>query len=519
MRLSGLFITLLAFFSVSIVVRQSFINNTVNNYDHCDFFLLTTFENWQERGIADCHFSPIQTNNNPGDKHVAYYTRLESASGDNYFVSFPPFSFLFAYGVFEVSHITPSKISIQVLNLALHFVSAFFIYIIVFRKYRKEESVVIHTPSLFAFSAYLFIPILLYEHLDIYFPELLGQVFWIGTLYFSFRWFEKLQRRKIDVLLISLFIFFMCYTEWIGIFFVVVLLWVLRKNKFIEQREKRQLAKGVILSSIAALALTLVQYGSIAGLPKLFKAFALRYAERSGILNSEHSDMGLNYATAESYARFFESLHSVLMPFGYLLLLGVCVAIYKLGLDRLRLFIKANTNLVGLALLPGIIHLLVFFNSSVVHRHCLAVLGVGIAIGIGILAHWVISEMGTKKIFVNSGLIVVMTLSIFLCKAHFEKTYHNEYDFSPLTTAANFIHENSQRNEVIFLSVKTNVPVPINYISFKSGRNMVYANDWLDAREKLKKLNAKRLEVNPAGIFYKFNPSAGKPVVYRFSIQ
>lgn len=512
MRLVGTLFVLVSVFLASMFVRMGLITNEVNNYDHCNFYLLSTFENWDERGIAACHFSPILTNNNAGDKHVAYYKRLESKEGDNYFVSFPSFSFLFAYGVFKLFHIVPGKLAIQCLNIFLHFVSAFFIYLIVFRQYNKSDQLKLHLPSIVGFTVYLFIPIVLYMHTVVYFPETLGVVLWIVTLHLTLRWVDASAVNKSRAAyLVGIAVFFMTYTEWIGIFYCITLFIVIQRSNLFEKTEKLFLFKSVFVSSSLAIALTLVQYSSIDGLVSLVKAFVVRYAERSGLMDATHSDMGFNFFTAESYMRLAANLNGVLFPFGYLLILLIIGVVFKTGYTYLLQVIQRNKLLIILVTVPGIIHLFVFFNSTVIHSHCVAVLGVSIALFLGLMSGWFHNRIKAVSTSAIIQVSIICAVIIFV-KINFDRSHPLHPDHSALTKAAMFIRSDAKNDEAVFLNVKTELSNPLQYISFVSKRNMLYANDTLDLRKKAEALH------KPKAVFYNFKAINEEPVVYRLSI-
>lgn len=512
MRLAGTLFVLIFIFLAAFFLRVGLISNEVNNYDHCNFYLLTTFENWEERGMAACHFSPILTYNSPGDKHVAYYKRLESKEGDNYFVSFPPFSFLFAYGVFKFFHIVPGKLAIQLLNIFLHFVSAFFIYLLVFRHYNKSDQLKLHLPSIVGFTVYLFIPIVLYMHTVVYFPETLGVVLWIITLYLTLRWADTSDLNKSrTVYLLAAVIFFMIYTEWIGIFYVITLFVVIQRSNRFDRPQKLFLFKSVFVSTVAAIVLTLVQYSSIDGVVSLVKAFMVRYAERSGLMDTTHSDMGFNFFTSESYVRLAANLNGVLFPFGYLIMLFVIGFVFKRGYAYLSQVIMQNKLLIILSTVPGIIHLFVFFNSTVIHSHCVAVLGVSIALFLGLISGWFHNRMKAD----SAGVIIqvaIICVAIFSVKVNFDKSHPLHPDHSALKRAAIFIRNDAKRDEAVFLNINTELSNPLQYISFVSKRNMLYANDTLDLRKKAEALHKSNT------VFYNFKSINDEPVVYRLSI-
>ena len=503
---------LVLIFFVSVGIRWRLISNEINNYNHSEFFLLTTFENWDQRGIADCYFSPIQTFGNPGDKHVAYYKRLESKEGDNYFVSFPPFAFIFAYGTFKLLHIIPSKFAIELLNLFLHFISAVFIYLLVFRHYRRVDPFDLHLPSLAAFGVYLFTPIVLYLHTAIYFPETLGQVLWVIALYCTYNWYicPADDKRRWSFGLMAV-IFTLAYTEWIAIFYVFTLWLVLRKEKNSASAERSFLNKGILISTFAGLLLTVLQYAAIGGWAALLRAFGIRFMERSGVFATSNSGDGLNYFTAESYLRIAHSLQGLLFPFGYLLMIFLAVIVYRNGWATVRSVLERNRFLIMLATLPAIIHLLVFFNGTAVHRHCMALLGPGLALLAGFVMHCISAKAGETTIRMRVVLFSVLAVSAIGCRLYVDRYYFVRTDCSFLAKAADEIRESAENDEAVFLAIKTDKDIPLYYISYMSKRNMIYARSIADAMHKLDSLQ------KPKAVYYKFDETMEWSTLFRFS--
>ena len=109
--------------------------------------------------------------------------------------------------------------------------------------------------------------------------------------------------------------------------------------------------------------------------------------------------------------------------------------------------------------------------------------------------------------------IAVIGIAILFSNQYFNNAHPAHKDFSYLTEAANVIKRDSQKDEVVFLNTKTKLSNPLQYLSFVSKRNILYANDSLDARKKLEKLNKSR------AVFYQFNTIASAPVVCRFTIH
>jgi hypothetical protein len=519
MRKLGAGIVLLCVFLVSIGVRQFGINNVVDNTNHPDIFMLETLKIWGQRGLADCHFSPIQTFGHPGDKGIAYYKRLESKQGDNYFVSFPPFSFLLAYGLLKLAHLIPGKLAIQVLNLALHLVSAFFIYMIVFEASSKNAELKhrclagLHIPSMVAYGIYLFTPVLMYVHVAVFCPEIVGLAFWVIALYFTMNWFNSASDRKnAKALLLGSIVFLMIYTEWIGLFYVGVLLFILLKSRKEESRKHLFLIRTLICSTVLSLSLTIFQYGLIDGPSALFHAFLIRFSERSGLRDSAHSDLGYNYLNLASYPRLWSIIESGFFPLVYFLAGMLLLILFLKGYRYLYAGIRKDIRLLSLAILPGILHLLVFFNSSVIHGHCISVLGPGAAIASGILAYWAQQYPVLQKSYWWRNVLPVAILFLVIFSSGFYY-YHSwnrpKKDYSFLTKAASLIQKDAGDEDALFLNVQTELANPELFISYAANRNMACARDSIQAVELFRKSKKRR------GVFYQFTESGKPPLIFR----
>ena len=152
MQFFKIFSLLIFIFLVSILIRLPFFNKPVRSGNFSQIITLTTLENWETQGLKACHFCPVLTWNNPADKFISFYKRVEDQKGNNYFVSFPPFAFLFAYFVFKIIHLTLNQLMLEILALMLHFISAFFIFQIIQNVLQKNK---ISLPGILGFTTFV----------------------------------------------------------------------------------------------------------------------------------------------------------------------------------------------------------------------------------------------------------------------------------------------------------------------------------------------------------------------------
>jgi len=499
MKLLKLLVVLLCIFSISVFLRIPHIEKEVSPYNETYVTIFTVFENWHSQGIANCYFTPVLTWQKDGDKFIANYKRLEDKKGNNYYVSYPPFSFLFPYAISSVLDIEPGQVFIQILNIILHFISAFFIYLIICR-YCKCHYSKICPAALIGFISYTFIPVLLYMHTFDFFPEMLGQVFFIIGIYLYQLLDEK--KDKLNNKLLFLFgfnLFIMIYTEWIGIFFAFTLL-MITISKFKKDIFFRKLSITVILVSFLALALIIFQFGYINGIGNLARSLSLRFLERSGFFGEHYSDLGISYNNSESYLLLLRQLHHTLMGFGYLFIILLIWWLVKNKFLVKKLFF--GKTLLIIIVLPIIFEFFIFFNATLIHYICWAKFGIPISIGTALLIHNLTSKSDAlKKINTWSiGVFIVLILTAILAfqtfKTHAEQISQKD---DRLNYYGSVVKQYSSDYESIFISLPKEMKQFNTYLCFISKRNMINAESLEEVNNILKEKHKVK------GVFYTFD--------------
>lgn len=406
---------LLCFFAVSVAVRAPEISSSRYTANMWHVWMLTTLENWSDRGMADCHYAPIQTWNNPGDKFIDIYPRLVSAQGDNYYVSYPPFAFYFGYAALKIFHLPMNGASLYWINLLLHFITAFFVYYFI-QLLTKRKWYELNLASLSGFLIYVFTPCSMLLHGQVFFPEMLSTVILVPLTILFYRIItkEKFATTKI-YFLFSILLFFLCYTEWIGVFTAFsfsLVCWLKRKSK----PELLKLLPWIIIPFVLAISLTVIQYSSIAGFEKYANALWQRFSSRTGYFGTHYSDEGVGIFNLSSYGSLITNL---IYSFGLLLLLPEILFAKNIIKNKFR-SIKRNKFLLFILFAPAAFHFLAFTNLSFIHSHALAKWVFPLSVCTGLILQSNFEKVKTVRSFyllfgvvaINSLLPVIFSIKI-----------------------------------------------------------------------------------------------------------
>ncbi|MDD5571363.1 MAG: hypothetical protein PHD97_09455 [Bacteroidales bacterium] len=502
---------LIIIFIISVVIRLPYINNEVKCEEYCYTEKLTIFENMYSYGLGESHFSPIQTYKNKGDKFAAYYKRVEDKNGNNYYVSFPPLSFLFPTIIFKIFHVSPSKFILQVFNLIIHFISAVLVFLIIINinDKRKNDSNKISNElflgAIIAYVFYLFSPVMLFFHTEIFSCETFSRPLWLAGILVAFKIFGQDSRiKKTDLFLISLIIFLLTYSEWLGIFFgatVLIIAFVKRKTN----SDYLKLIKYILCSVLLSLTLIVVQYSSISGFHNYIHSLSIRFVERSGYFGEKLSGMNISIFNSHSYRHLFENYNSALFGFGYL---TIALVLFLVIIKKIKIkFTLSPINvLLILSVLPTLIHSIIFFNANIIHLECFSRISVPFSILLGVLAYKLFDNY--KRSYIKYLMIFLMLLSVCFSKFRFDKYYDEKFNDEFINKTADFIKNNSRSEDVIILNIEAACPAPYLYLIYKTKRNMVSAESCKRANEKFSAIlqnNAKYFEIkeNPESFYIK----------------
>lgn len=475
------FVILLLIFSISVFVRLRQLTPVVKSHEQTYILTLQTVEIWRERGFFVCSGVPCWTYSNPGDKYISYYKRLEDDAGNNFYVSFPPLAFIAAYMALLPFSIAEGKLILQIINLIIHFFSAFLIYLIVclVTKHPKNK---LSLPAFTSFLIYTFWPIMLYFHTDIFFPEMIGQFLWLGATYLILKYYTNNRQIPYWSVFIVFFLFF--YSEWISVFFMfswLVYLWVTKQFLI----NKKIFLIG-LAGALAASVIIFVQFASVAGIEKLFHSMGLRFLERSGYFGQKYSSMGVHIFSIESLKTLSINIYKALTPAGLILLAGILIMYF---LNRKKLPALLNLLLI-LSTLPVLLHILVFFNANALHLLLMARLIVPLSVITGIMLYLIIEKYSFIKKY-KPVIISFLILLIVYNSYFYLKFYITKEAFPMFAGYAIYIKENSLPAQSVFILKNNDFIEPEKYLSFAAKRNIAVTNSEKEALTQMKQINKK----------------------------
>lgn len=355
---------LLVIFMLSFTVRAPFFNKPLSpNYEWITAHVLLTMDIWEARGIANCHYASNFTYPNATDKWISDMTGLvPDSEGNYYYVSYSAVTFIVPYYLFKIFGIPIGILSLQLFNIVLHLISAFGVFWILKLLPQKIPNKSIISMPLIGYIAYLFIPATLWFHSSVYFADMLVQPVFIWAVFIVLKLFKSEFRTKSKILAIGLIIlvFLMSFTEYIGVFFAIT------TACFLLFTRPRQpiLALFLLLFSASAIFLMVAHYSSFLGFEKYLQAMLHRYAVRSGFSGASEN---AQFNNSDTYLHLFTYFIKFWLPAVALLGLFITLTIKKYSGKLRKVFSKDEKILTYYALVPCLLHVIVFFNFTAEH--------------------------------------------------------------------------------------------------------------------------------------------------------
>jgi hypothetical protein len=457
-HLASILVVFLLFIG-SIYARQDRLALPISpNGDWITAHTLITCEIWDEAGGPQAfNFNPVYTYPGGGSKAIAAFGGVMDEKRDQYYVSYPPLAFIYAYYATQLFG-GPDVYSLRTSNLILHFFCTLLLYLIV-RKLSGVPPDSISFGALFAAFLYLFSAGMLWMHGMIYFSDMLVQLFLMTSIFLFIRLLQNDYKKEWSlIVLIAISTFLGCYTEWLALF------WAFFSGLFLlilyfKKKKKIYLKTFFAIGITAALTLgfTIYQYSSIAGFDKLKESSLAKYEERSGFAEEIPGLMQFTIRDWESWQYmfgFFKVNYVMLLQFVVILVIGLLPILIwnrtklELGQNKLKLAILLLITLsVGL-------HYILFFNFNAIHNFSNLKTGFVLIMAISLLV--VIVERHLKTI---SRLTLVATIfTLGLVKANqeqkrFEEIYHlGLYDTERIFTAES-IKKHRDPDRFIFINV------------------------------------------------------------------
>jgi Dolichyl-phosphate-mannose-protein mannosyltransferase len=397
-------------FICSIFVRDKELNADLSaEQEWITSHILITNHVWEEGGgPSNYHFSPVYTFDGAGNKGIHCLGGVQDEDGDQYYVSYPPFAFLFAY--YSTKVLGGSNIySIRAVGLILHFFCCLLLYL-TFKKLHNKKGDFIAISGITVVLLYLFSAGTLWMHSILYFSDMLVQLFVIWTLYLAVKIFKsEKEKNKTLLLSIGIIVFLGCYTEWLAVFlaFTLGLTFLIF---FFKSKKRMYLHAFLIVGFSAALSIstTVVQYSSIAGFDALKEVSMNKYDERSGHENAEISAAGFNTDNPEAFEFLINNLtRNFWMVEGVFVIVAIAFVLFLLWAKTRRKIksVKIKLVLIAVLLTSILMHYYFFFNFNALHNFSNLKTG-----------YLIIMIIGTLVLFMEEGITLIWkaALTVFV---------------------------------------------------------------------------------------------------------
>lgn len=504
---------IISFFIISIFIRVPNLNRPLSyHHEWLTSTVLRTQQIWYEKGDFTHRFLPIMTYDNKADRNINNQANLKDSRGNYYYTSYPPFAYIFPYLIFRLFNICPDVLPLQIFNIIIHFISSFFIFLIISLLTKKYYINKVNIPAILGFSIYLFSSATLWFHSNVYMSDMLVQPFFIIGIYIFLK-IIKNEGKLIYYILLGLINFFIIYTEWLGVFFAFSVFIYALFN--IKEKSMRIVMAYILISSIASLSLTIWHYSQISGLDAFIKASMEKYISRSGL--SQYSSIGLHYWNLKSWKNIVSHYYHSYLPF--LIILCIVAFMYLAVLKKYPTKAILHRNKIEvtslyLCIVPVLMHHLMFFNFTSIHDFSVLKSGVFISVFTSLLYsrlantfHKDISDKNRilKIGIINSIIILMIILSISIYQADIRRVNVSFYK-----EIGQIIASIANDNEVVFIKAKGFYVCP--QIVFYAHRNIALFESDSKARELL---NLNEAERGVVLIFDIKNKQISKEYIYQ----
>ena len=358
-------------FSISIGIRFDNLRAPLGRgHEWITGHVLTTHSIYEKNGMGHYYYSPVWTYDHPAENYMISSWEFKDKNNSSYYVSYPPLCFLLPYIGFKATGVTPGVTAIRVFGLLLHLSCSFIILLTMYSFFGKNLKEAFFLPAFIGAAIYIFSAGNLWFHSNIYFADMLVQLFVIWLIYLLVLVFKNPDRflKPTFVLLIGLVNFLGVYTEWLQVFMafttcVVAFFYCFKNRIFL------RLLLVLSLSTLLSLSLTLFQYTRICGYEKLIKVSVDKYNQRSGRTEKSESWASVSSKDAivtltQSYERHYSHILNIFYVSILLLISILLLSKLKFHFFRSKKHIIIPVFILSISLL---LHIIIFFNFNVIH--------------------------------------------------------------------------------------------------------------------------------------------------------
>jgi len=447
--------TMIVIFFISILVRYPNIDRPLSkHHEFVTAIPLRVLQIWKKEGAAKYNFNPVM--NYPGkankniNNHASTSGTMIDAKGNYYYVSHPQFAYIFPHVVFELLHIKPTNLSLQIFNLVINFFSAAFIYLIVCLLSFQKPFKKIFIPGFVAFAIYLFSPGVLWFQANTYMSDMLVHLPFILAVYTMLKLLMRKRFYSTKYLVYyALFLFLMIYTSWLGLFFAFAVF----VYSIIKLRYKKVFIPLIFITigvSLVSVYIIFKQYSLING----SEAYIIQMFDRldvRGSTGSNHSFLGFLFTKLiELKVIIFTYVTSYFPIFLFLLFFGLfSLKQAKMGL----VFTKNGYRFLWMSTLP--ILFLHFFLLNYSGHDFVSLYGsLFLAVLVGILYDKLIGIKTVKPLVLNIGIVGIILLSIaqyYYINKPGDYSFKGDY-YATSMEIGSFIKNDAKVDEVVYLT-------------------------------------------------------------------
>ena len=200
---------------------RPYLHDKISNNNHNLIITLTTVENWLAEGADFHNYNLIHSWGKPGDKGIHYYPRVMNQNGRNYFVSYPPFSFLLFYTVVRLIQPDNLVVFFKVFGVIIHCLT--FLIILAYLRRKTNENIAILLAGLFLFSPSNIVLS------NMYYPEQFVLLLLIILVFI-----HDLYNRKFKSGIYIGLGFLLVYSDWLGFLIVISFVLLIKKSSHSE---------------------------------------------------------------------------------------------------------------------------------------------------------------------------------------------------------------------------------------------------------------------------------------------
>ena len=446
----------------SIGIRWNFIGQPLSYHqEYISAHTLSTLKIWDEVGIKNCGYNLIFTFPGKGNKNINNLGGVVDTAGNYFYVSYPPLGFYLPWATFKILHVEASVISIEIFSLFNEAFCVLLLFFIILQLYPESKNK--YWIAAFSSVFYIFTPSTLWFHCNVYFVDMMSQTFFLLFINSFIFYLKKPNILRFLTAMLVMFLF--SYTEWLSVFCLFTTGLILL-SKFRENKLHRYLIFGLGVSASLAILLMLWQYSKINGWHPLLSWLQEKYLNRSGLKNSA-SDPNAIITKLQSWQRipFATNYPFVIIQFA---ILSIWIWII-----RKRKSIQSKNQemvtIILLATLPVILHLVIFFNLTVIHDFTLLKWGIPFTILFASLIKIILEKSFSPFVF---GLLFTFIISFSVLNGFiFYKSNDWHQHQSKLFTNGFIINQTSNPADLIIM---VGDPEVITAVMYYANRNICF---------------------------------------------